>query len=216
MKATRTVVLGLVAGLVVSSFGMAAQGASKPGKKKKKLVSTSLYLHGNAPVGEAETALNLSDGVMPYMDKNKPTSPVPSSRKFAWAAGNTECSGQTVFFPTWVGNLNGKIVGDAKLVAHFANAPSSVTARLWTDVTPSSCNESYVPAHSEVTVDIPAGHNEATFKFKNVNRKAVANVMVELLTTDETNAGRVLYDSTDMASVLKFQCAPARGKSCTP
>lgn len=203
--------VALSAALVGGALAAPASGA------KAKPVKTSLYLHGAYPAGEGDGADWIANSTPPMsMDPTEPSAAEPKSMGYSGAAFNDQCSGLPLVFPTWVGNLQGTIVGDAHLKAHFVAAPATITARIWVDTPVFSCNESFVPPAQEVQVEIPAGHNEVDIVFKGLRLKATANVMIELLSQSPAAQGRVLYDSADMASVLQFKCIPARGKSCTP
>lgn len=205
----RAVVLALVSGLIfVAVLAPASAGKPKP-------VKTTLYLHGNAPVGEgAEGALYLADSQQMTLDTTAPTAPVPKSYNFNNRGGNDQCSGNPVFFPTWTGTLGGTIVGDVKWTAHFVSPPSQVIARIWTDTPIASCNEGYIPPAQEVTVDIPAGNNSVEIVFKKLKLKAASSIMVELLQGSPSKQGRVLYDGAGFESALTFSCIPQSGKSC--
>ncbi len=203
--------VALVSGLISVSL-LAPAGAGKP-----KPVKTTLYLHGNAPVGEgAEGALNLADSQQMTLNTTAPADPYPKSYNFNNPVGNDQCSGNSTLFPTWSGNLAGTIVGNVKWTAHFVSPPSQVIARIWTDTPVSSCNEAYIPPAQEVIVDIPPGHNSVDIVFKKLKLKAASNIMVELLQRSASKQGRVLYDGVGFESALTFSCIPASGKSCAP
>ena len=205
----KVAVVAIVSGLISVSL-LAPAGAGKP-----KPVKTTLYLHGNAPVGEgAEAAVNIAESQLMTLDTTPPSDPVPKSYNFNNPVGNDQCSGNSTFFPTWSGELAGTIVGDVKWTAHFASPPSQVIARIWTDTPISSCNEAYVPPAQEVLVDIPAGNNSVDIVFKKLKLKAGFNIMVELLQRSASKQGRVLYDAVGFESALTFNCIPSSGKSC--
>lgn len=200
-------VLGLIGSVL---FVPATAGAAKP-------VKTSLYLHGTYPGGEIDGVDWLVNSTPPMvMDKNKPSGSAPKSMNYSGPVFNDQCTGIPLVFPTWVGALQGTIVGDAHLHAHFMAAPATLTARIWVDTPVFSCNEGYIEPAQEVLVQIPAGHSEVDIVFKDLRLKATANVMIELLSQSPGAQGRVLYDSPDLASVLEFKCIPAKGKTCTP
>ncbi len=204
-------VLGSIVGLI-STAVVAPAGAGKA-----KPVKTTLYLHGNAPVGEgAEGAMNIAEDATMKLDTTKPSDPLPKSYNFNNPVGNDKCSGNSTFFPTWTGDLAGTIVGDVKWTAYFASPPSQVIARIWTDTPISSCNESFVPPAKEVVVDIPAGNNAVEIVFPKLKLKAGNNIMVELLQRGLSKQGRVLYDGARFESALSFSCIPAKGKTCAP
>lgn len=206
----KTAALALITGLISVSV-LAPAGAAKP-----KPVKTTLYLHGNTPVGEGgEGAVNIAESLQMTMNTTAPTDAAPKSYNYNNPVGNDQCSGNSTFFPTWSGDLAGTIVGDVKWTAHFAAPPSQVIARIWTDTTISSCNESYIPPAKEVIVDVPAGHNAVDIVFKKMKLKAGYNIMVELLQRTATRQGRVFYDAVGYESALTFDCIPAGGaKTC--
>lgn len=222
MMMKRTITLLLVVGLAAAMLGGAAD-AKKKKKKKKKPVSTTLYLHGHTPSGDVDGATWLVDYLINsannpmIMDAKKPGGGPPASQNLHNPALNTRCTGLPTGFPTWLGEVSGTIKGDAQLKIHFAAAPTTtVTARIWADLLPfQACNDEYIEPASEVTVDVPAGHSEVTIKFPKLKLKASQYVMLEVLGGRDAEAARVFYDSSDMASELKFGCIPQKGKSCT-
>lgn len=206
----KKIVLLALASALISGSLLPSAGAAKP-----KPVKTTLYLHGNAPIGEgAEGALNISDDLQMKLDTTAPSDPLPKSYNFNNPVGNDKCSGNSTFFPTWNGDLAGTIVGDVTWTAHFVAPPSQVIARIWTDTPISSCNESYIEPAAEVTVDIPAGRNAVEIVFPKLKLKAGYNVMVELLQRSASKQGRVLYDAVGFESALTFDCIPLKGKTC--
>lgn len=213
MKKAITIVLALA----LVATGATVAGAAAKKKKKPKPVVTTLYMHGEQPLGEIDAAEWIANGTSTadvlQMDPTAPTGSQPKSQQWGYAAFNTNCSGLPLF-PTWVGNLQGTIVGDAKLTIHSISAPGSITARIWTDTPVFSCNDAYIPPAAEVQVTPPPGSGSFEVVFEGLNLKAQANVMIELLGT--TTQGRVLYDSTSADTNLEFSCVPARGTTCTP
>jgi hypothetical protein len=202
------VALGLVAG------ALSAPSIAKP--KKAKPVATTLFLHGFSGSGEVDGVDNLANGApVMQMNSTEPTEQFPRSMNFSGPVFNDKCTGLPLVFPTWVGDLSGTIVGDAKLSLHFLSAPGAIKARIWTDTPVFSCNEAYIEPASEVIVDVPAGASTVDVVFEDLKLPATANVMVEILTRSP-QPGRVLYDATGYESQLSFRCVPAAGKSCTP
>jgi hypothetical protein len=208
----KTISLALTIGLIASAAVAPSAGA----KRKAKAVKTSLYLHGEAPLGDIDGVVWLAEDRVPQMSPEKPEGSVPKSWRLGTTGLNTNCTGLPIGFPTWVGKVNGTIVGKPKLTAHFVAPPTRVTARIWTDVPVFTCNEAYVEPASEVVADVPAGHSEVEIVFDKLRLKAGSQVMIELLAGGSGQQGRILYDSPDLASVLQFSCIPARGRSCTP
>ena len=145
----------LVMGVLVTSItAPAVAGKTKPAK-------TTLYLHGNTPIGEGgEMASNLSDATTMTMDTTEPTGPAPKSFG-VFQPFNESCVGNPLF-PSWQGMFTGTIVGPIKLTAHFAAPATQVRVRLWSDVPYSSCtsgaagSDAYVDPLFEEVIDVPA------------------------------------------------------------
>jgi hypothetical protein len=207
----KTLILALVGALVMS---MAIPATAQ--RKRAKPVKTSLYLHGEAPLGDIDGVMWFLEDREPQMSPEEPEGSMPKSWRLGTTGLNTACTGLPLGFPTWVGSVTGTITGRPTLTAHFMSPPARVTARLWVDVPIFSCNENYIEPNSEVIVDVPAGHSEIEIEFDRLRVRARSRVMVELLAGGTGQQGRILYDSADMASVLEFNCIPARGRSCTP
>ena len=216
----KMVTLALVAGLVVGSLAVSADAAKKK-KKKPKAVKTTMYMHGTSQLGEQDGAQWLADtlqgaaGAVMQMDGTKPADGTPKSMNVNNPALNTQCAGLPAGFPTWQGNVAGKISGDVKLTGHFVSAPGQkVTARIWADTMIFSCNDGYVEPASEVTVDVPAGQGTTEIVFPKVKLAPQMQIMVEIIGGSATTASRVLYDSTQAETKLEFSCVPAKGKTC--
>ncbi|MDQ3878431.1 MAG: hypothetical protein M3290_08815, partial [Actinomycetota bacterium] len=130
---------------------------------------------------------------------------------------NDECTGLPTAFPTFSGKLTGTIVGDAHLTAYFLSAPATLKARLWVDTPVFSCNDAYIAPAAEVDVDVPPGQNSVDITFPKLNLTATQSILIEVLAPSGTDykgqVGRLLYDSTNAATSLKFNCIPAAGAS---
>lgn len=210
MKRMITGLLGLcvLAGLI----------ASPAAAKKAGPVATTLYMHGNMPVGDGLEFVNgVQNSTNMKMDPTEPAAGAPKSMSFSLPVGNDQCAGNDLF-PSWSGTVSGKLASDVTMTAHFAAAPSTITARIWLDVPFGSCTSSTAGTSdfrdpvAEVEVEVPAGHNEVEIVFPGLKGKKVASIMVvELHTNAASNQGRVLYDSADMATRLEFTCIPGKG-----
>ena len=215
MKRIGTALLGLAV-----LTGVLAVPASA---KKVAAVPTTLYMHGNMPVGDGLELVNgVQNSTNMKMDAVEPAAGAPKSMSYSFAGGNEQCAGNDLF-PAWSGMVSGKLASDVKMTAHFAGAPSTVTARIWLDVPFGSCTSSttgaadYREPNAQVEVTIPAGHNEVVFDFPGLKgAKVGAMMVVQLHTKTPTSQGRILYDSADMATHIEFDCVPAKGStSCT-
>lgn len=210
MKRTATALLGLTV--------LAGVLASPAAAKKAAPVATTLYMHGNMPVGDGLEFVNgVQNATNMKMDPTEPAAGAPKSMSFSLPVGNEQCAGNDLF-PSWSGTVTGKLASDLKMTAHFVAAPSTITARVWLDVPFGSCTSStagvadFKPPVAEVQVEVPAGHNEVVIDFPGLKGKKVQSIMVvELHTNSPTAQGRVLYDSADMATRLEFACIPAKG-----
>jgi hypothetical protein len=222
----KALVVALVAALAATALQAPAVGKKKKAKPKRHV----LYLHGTNPSGEAyylESTAN-STGFQ-VMDTKKPADPAPKSMGITnYVAGpNTSCSGNSLF-PTWQGNINGKVSGDLKVFLNAVSPGLSVRVDLFADST-GGCDSSlgstgYVPPVSTWSGALNAGPAETEIVFKKVNFKAMSNIVimvtpVELTTpagsrNDPTSQARILYDSPEFDSRVEFLCAPARGKTC--
>ena len=215
----KTLIVALSLSLVAGALALPATA-----KKKAKPVATTLYAHGPSQFGEVDGAMWFSElgaGKPPLtLDATEPADGTPKSQFFMSPGLNDQCTGLPVAFPTFQGDLSGTIVGDVTMTAHFLSAPSKILARLWTDVPNFSCNDAYVAPASEVEVDVPAGQSEVEIVFPGLKQKALSWVLIEILAPSgpdyKGQLGRILYDSTDAATRLEFNCIPASGKSCTP
>lgn len=201
--------------LVLAATLLAAL-ASPATAKRAKPVKTTLYLHGDAPLGDIDGVMWFLEDYENEMTPEEPEGSTPKSWRLGTTGLNTQCTGLPVGFPTWVGSVNGTITGKPTIHGHFASPATRLTARLWVDVPVFSCNDGYIQPLSEVVVDVPPGHSEIEIEFDRVRVRAQSRVMIELLAGGAGQQGRILYDSADMASMFEFKCIPARGKSCTP
>ncbi len=206
-------------GTVLCLVLVASMATVSEAKPKAKPVKTTLYMHGNYPVGEVDGADWLANATPPMaMDPNEPTDAQPKSMTFFNPALNDQCSGLPLGFATWVGPLAGTITGDAKLTAHFVSAPGTIKARIWVDTPVFSCNDAFIPPAAEVDVTLPAGPGSVEIVFPKLKLKGTYNIMIELLAYSGADykgqVGRVLYDSTSYATSLEFMCTPAKGNSC--
>lgn len=212
MKRTVTALLGLcvLGGLLVPPAAA----------KKAAPVATTLYMHGNFPVGDFVEFVNgVQNTTNMKMDPTEPAAGAPKSMSFSLPVGNAQCAGNHLF-PAWSGDVTGKLASDVTMKAHFASAPAKVTARIWLDVPFGSCTSSTAGTSdfrdpvAQVEVDIPAGHNEVEIVFPGLKGKTVGSIMVvQLHTNSVSQQGRVLYDSADMATRLEFSCIPAKGST---
>jgi hypothetical protein len=216
----------LAAGLVVGA--LAAPAAAK----KAKPVATTLYMHGDSLIGEADSSPIVADAPL-TMDPTEPTGAEPKSHGIAngVVTPNHQCAGNN-FFPVFVGNVRGRIVGEMKITLHALSTPGKVDVRVWPDKLGLLCTSDlagtsdYPEPAAEATVDLPAGHGTIQAVFEDLDFTATTNLMIQV-SPETTPVGpeeifapfvaRVLYDAADFASNVEFQCIPVKGqKSCTP
>ncbi|HYO61951.1 MAG TPA: hypothetical protein VEU29_08650 [Actinomycetota bacterium] len=216
----KSLVLTLTAGLVATSLAVPAVAA-----KKAKPVKTTLYLHGSAPIGEADNFAIVAPGTYMTMDATEPSGAEPKSKQLTNYVGgpNTQCTGNDLF-PVWVGDLTGTVTGDMKVTFHTIASGGSVDVQVWPDVASQLCNNdltgaaAYPEPAGTVRVDLPQGPGNVEAVIEGVKFKAGSKLMLQLTPVVESPFfGRVLYDSTAFVSSIEFGCIPAKGaKSCTP
>lgn len=226
--ASRKLIVSLLAGGLVAGSLVAPALA----KKKAKPVTTTLYMHGSEVVGELESTPLVADNPL-SMDPSEPTGAEPKSHGIfnGVVTPNHQCAGNNLF-PVFVGNVQGRIVGDLKVTLHALSTPGKVDVRVWTDKLGLLCTSDlagtaeYPEPVAEATLDLPAGHGVIEAVFKDLDVLATTNMMIQV-SPETTPAGpeeimapfvaRILYDATDYASNVEFQCIPNKGqKSCTP
>lgn len=216
----KAIAVALSLGLLTGALAMPAQAGKK---KKAKPVQTTLFMHGDVPVGDLlEWIEGVSGGTHNKMDTTEPAAGPPKSHSYTLdGIGNTQCTGNELF-PSWEGQVAGTIVGDLKLYANTLAPPSKVIARVWVDVPFGSCSSSlagvddFVDPIAEQEVDVPAGANELEIVFENLKVPAQMNLIVMLHQQGAPqNQGRVLYDSPDFPTRVVFDCIPPKGeKAC--
>lgn len=207
-------------GAVTPPAGARNRGARNRGARNRAPVATTLYMHGNFPVGDyVEWVRSNNDGIPMQMNPEEPAAGPPKSMTFSPIVGNDECTGNELF-PSWESRLSGTIVGDVTMHANFLAPPSSVIARIWTDIPFGSCksettgSDNFRPPLAEVEVEIPGGQNEVEIVFEDIKKKVFGNLIVELHQLSVHQQGRVLYDSADVPTRLEFNCVPTSGSSC--
>lgn len=219
MDMRKSIAVALSLGLLAGALALPAEAAKK---KKAKPVKTTLYMHGDLPVGDlAEWIEGASGGTHNQMDTTEPAAGPPKSHSYTlFPVGNTQCAGNELF-PSWEGKVTGTIVGEMKLYANTLALPSTVIARVWVDVPFGSCTSStagvdnFVEPIAEVEAEVPAGSNEVEIVFEKLKVPATFNVIIELHQTNPANQGRVLYDSADFPTRVEFDCIPPKGeKAC--
>lgn len=205
-----------VLGLVVGALGVPASAA----KKKPKPTPITMFFHGAEPIGEIDMANNLAaGGTVMAMDTEEPTGSPSKSFPFNdfIATPNEKCSGSPLF-PSWSGNLAGRVTGDIKVVFNTIASAGTVDVELFADAGPLSCNDTYIPPAAEVTVDLPPGSGTVEAVIEGVDFVLLRNlvIMINPKNLDVPAAGRVLYDSGSDASRVELMCTPAAGAaSCT-
>ena len=210
----KALTIALMTGLVAGALAVGPAQA-------KKAQSVTFYLHGTETIGEIDIINNFAVGYS-KMDTAKPKDPVPKSvTGLFWKENFNDCAGM-YGVPAWTGNVSGQIKGDMKLSLHTINRPAgAIEVEIWPDVTTMMCatnnltEGSYPDPVASETVDLPPGHDATTVVFKNVSFKAVSSLLVQITPVGGPASTRILYDSPDFASSLKFSCTPTKGNSCT-
>jgi hypothetical protein len=204
----KTLICVLVAGLFAGALGLPATAS----RLTQAPLHTVLYFHGTLPLGEAETPDNLANFKFMQMDPNKPTAADSKSKSYGW--GNTACAGNH-FFPQWVGNVSGTVVGDLKVVFTSVSNPQDIDIRFFRSNS-ELCNNDYPQPTKQQKVTLEGGQSETTVVFKNVHFKTAGALMVQfsptmINNTDTPGPGRLLYDSTAAMSRIEFDCIPPSG-----
>lgn len=228
----RLIVPVLAGALVAGALVVPAVAGKKP-----KPVLTTLYMHGDTVIGEADSSPQIAD-VPLRMDSEPPTGTEPKSHAVAngIVTPNSNCAGNNLF-PVFVGDLQGRIVGDMEIGLQFLSTPGQVDVRVWTDKFGLLCDSDlsgsaeYPEPAAEAVVDLPFGQAGVEVVLKDLNVVATQNLMVQVsphvageVPTPATNAdyfapfvARVLYDAALFSSHVQFSCIPPKGKSsCTP
>jgi hypothetical protein len=224
----------LTVGLVAGALVVPATAA-----KKAKPQPVTFYFHGPLPLGEldyvettANTAQSIPDGFQ-VMDTTEASDPAPDSQALLnYVRGpNTTCNGNALF-PTWQGQVTGKISGDMTVyVSAIAGPATNVTVDVFAD-TSGGCESvtgstGYIDPVATTQVTLTPGPGETEVVFKSVNFKAMSHMVVMITPVslppvadqpvlDPASQGRILYDSADYASRIEFTCTPTSGKSCLP
>ena len=216
----KSLAIAVVLALVVGAMSVPASAGKKKKKKKATSVPVTLFLHGSETLGEVDMGNNISaGGTLLPMDITEPTG--TSSKSFPIldlvATPNEACSGSPLF-PSWSGNMIGRVTGDVKVVFNTIASAGSVDVELFADAGPLACNETYIEPAAEVTVDLPAGAGTVEAVIEGVDFEVLRNlvVMINPRNLDAPAVGRVLYDSETDASRVELVCTPASGAtSCT-
>lgn len=216
----KSLAVGVVLALVVGAMSVPATAAKK---KKKKAVPApvTLFFHGTEPLGEVDMANNIAaGGTLLPMDITEPTG--TPSKSFPIldlvATPNEACSGSPLF-PSWTGNLAGRVTGDVKVIFNTIGSAGTVDVELFADAGPLACNETYIEPAAEVTVDLPPGTGTVEAVIKGVDFALLRNlvVMINPKNLDAPAAGRILYDSAADPSRVELVCTPSGGaRSCAP
>ena len=207
----RIVALSLV-GVLATCFAQSEVGATS-----YPLLHTTLYLHGETPAGELEFPDDLVNQTWQSMDPSKPKESLPRSKGLGWS--NTRCAGSR-FFPVWVGNVTGTIVGSIKVTFTSVSNPQEVDVRLWR-TNQQLCNADYPSPMRHKTVSLPAGQGEVTVVLPPGRFQVAGALMVQISptminNTDTPGGGRILYDSAGTLSRVEFDCLPVEDAgSCT-
>lgn len=204
--------LVMVLGLVTSAFIAPASAAKKKKKKKTKPVATTLFFHGNAPVGEPDGVDGAVNGSgYGTMDKEEPSGGAPKSMSLvSYVAGpNTTCAG-SFLAPVWIGEVSGQIVGDVKVTFDAISTPTAkADVMLFPDQVGFACELTPV---AQVRVDLPPGPGTVEAVIEKVKIPVTSALMVQITPVIATPFySRVLYDSASYASKVEFGCLPARG-----
>lgn len=205
-----------VALCAVALVSAALQGPVLAGKTKAP-VKTTLYFHGQSPLGEEDAVNGLIDlNSFMVMDPKAPEGTTSKSKSLGWSS--TNCAGNRLFV-TWVGAVSGRITGDMKVSFSALSVPQEVDIRVWPDVREQLCDAKYPIPAAAATVTMPAGQGLVEAVLPDVDFTATSTLMLQIsptpVGTDTPGPGRVFYDSTADPSHVEFSCIPKAGKTCS-
>jgi hypothetical protein len=187
------------------------------------------YLHGDDQFGEQQTAdifvLGKTDKLWMDMDSHKPEAGIPKSKQVpnAAVAPGDSCSGSP-YFPVWVGAVSGTVKGDLTVKLDTIATPSSkIAVSLFRDLKTVDCFSQdpsgsiipyeYKPPVAVTTAEVPEGQGSVIAKFKGLDFYVDQSLILQVQIYDQfNNPGsqvRILYDSADAASSIKFTCVPS-------
>ncbi|HEX2295533.1 MAG TPA: hypothetical protein VHN37_09520, partial [Actinomycetota bacterium] len=126
-RLTKALIPALAALLAAGAMAVPA------GAKKSRGVVTTLFMHGDSVIGEMDSSPQIAD-VPLRMDPNLPTGTEPKSHAITngIVTPNHKCAGNTLF-PVFVGDVQGRIVGDVTVSLQYLSTPGQVDIRIWTD-----------------------------------------------------------------------------------
>ncbi|MGH2730966.1 MAG: hypothetical protein ACRDJI_10225, partial [Actinomycetota bacterium] len=193
------------------SLAMPAEAKKKKKKPPPAPVATTLYLHGNQPLGEAELPETWVDAIWHVMDATEPADGQAKSQFVTNYAGgpNPECSGNGLF-PVWKGEISGTIVGDVKVTLHTVATPAAqINVELFADAN-GGCNDMAQPASAAAVVDVAPGQAVTEVVFEGVNIPVAGSIVLQLesIIPGAPTQTRVFYDSSAMASSIQFGILP--------
>ncbi len=205
----------IAAGMALLLAGLSTPAVAKK-KKKPKPIPMVYYMHGTAPVGEAELPETAFNDNWMHMDASEPDAGQAKSMNVTNYVGGprTTCSGNGLL-PIWVGALTGRVVGDMKMTLHTVALPeSAMTAVIYPDPS-GGCDEEAAPAAAQAVVVPAAGEATTEIVFPDVRFDVVGRFIVQFhIGNLSPGQVRLFYDSADAASELAFNCIPAVGTSC--
>jgi hypothetical protein len=206
----KALMVALSVALVTGSMFAPAQG-----KKKKKPVATSLFLHGQEQIGETELEDTWINGNWMTMDETEGEGPQKSRFVTNYILGpNTQCSGNSLY-PVWKGALSGTVVGDVTVTLHTVATPAAKLAiQLYPDGAggcDSAVSMDFVPPATETVVDVPPGPGVVEAVLPNTSFEVVGSLVLQVYIADQGTSPaqvRLFYDSKDSASGVSLSLVP--------
>jgi hypothetical protein len=208
-------------------LGMIAGALASPAAAKRKPVATTLYLHGTEFVGESEAFLPVAHEGFLTMDPSPPSDQEKMRQITNYSAGpNARCAGNNLF-PTWIGQVSGKVAGNMKFVFTSIGTPGLVDINVWADVPGGAdyCNEGYVePQAQALGVALPSGEADVEAVLETPGFQVTQTLLVQVSPSTMDVAGtqrpgsnvfvsRIEYDSKSHSAGLSFSCIPPRRKA---
>jgi hypothetical protein len=200
----------LILSIALLAVAVTSLGAPALAAKTK---TTTLYLHGKAPVQEAYINEMWLDSIYMTMDATEPTKPDPSSIFVTnYVRGpNTDCDGNGLL-PVWKGNYVAKFKGDAKVTLHTVSTPATtMVVSLYADPTGTCTSappigDSQAPKPvAQTEVEVAPGPAATEIVFKKLNFKSFGSLALQLHIPNSTPGQvRVLFDSASYPSNVQL------------
>jgi hypothetical protein len=172
-------------------------------------VTTTLYMDGTAPTGEAEG--------LAYLQLVSEAPAAEKSMQLVNYVGgpNTNCAGNALF-PVFVGSLSGTVTGPITVRFDAASTAGAVDVRVWPDVSQQRCAPDYPTPARQATVTLPTGEGVVDAVLSGADFDAGSQLMIQITPVISTPfVGRMFYGTAD--AQVEFDCIPSINETdCLP